>query len=670
MDKVIKIKRLEMVNFKGVTRRVLELDGADCDIRGANGAGKTTHYDAVCWVLFGKDSRGNAAGDRSDFQIKPIGGEGQPEVKLTLSVNGEDVELRKVYKEVWTRKRGAAESTYSGNTTECYMDGVPMKINDYDARVGMVVDENEWRLLTNVYWFPRDMEWRKRRAMLYDLCGVASDEKLLDEFDMRELAADLGKHSIDDYKAKLRAERLTLNKTLEALPIRIDEQERAVSELREIDFAALRKQLDAKRGEADALRDRLAAMQHSEAEGDAANRLKAAKIDLEALERENRMHRAAQEVSVPDGREALKREILHREKEREEETKRMEADERRLEKLSEEQDRTRAHIDMTELTIAEYRREWDMENRRKMSEKDATCPTCGRVLPAELFAKAKEDFENAKEKNKAKIVRDSVLLKASVNADREKLGVLAQEGEWLDKVMVLHRETIAKYEAELKTLWAKLEDDKEPEKKPVADMEGYEERREALEAVIKATEQEIEALRNGKADMKAETTRAMIGADAACDALARELAKEDMLRKAEQRADELRQGRAELGAALNRVDAMLFQCEEFLRRKAEKITGDVNGLFKRATFRLFREQVNGGLEEVCDVMLDGKPYGTLSDGEKIKLGLDVIDGLSVRMGARLPLFVDGAESVTDMPRLGTQTITLTVDENHHEVVVK
>ena len=54
----IKLLRLEIRRFKGCQALDLELDGKSADIYGDNATGKTTIYDALTWLLFGKDSRG------------------------------------------------------------------------------------------------------------------------------------------------------------------------------------------------------------------------------------------------------------------------------------------------------------------------------------------------------------------------------------------------------------------------------------------------------------------------------------------------------------------------------------------------------------------------------------------------------------------------------------
>ena len=99
-----------------------------------------------------------------------------------------------------------------------------------------------------------------------------------------------------------------------------------------------------------------------------------------------------------------------------------------------------------------------------------------------------------------------------------------------------------------------------------------------------------------------------------------------------------------------------------MRWKAESIEDNVNGLFSAVTFRLFREQANSGLEERCDVVVNGVPLASLNNGARINAGVDVIRRLAEHYGVRVPLFVDNAESVTRLADAGTQVVRLVVSE--------
>ena len=91
----VKLISLEIENFKGFRRAKFDFGGRDASIYGQNGGGKTSVYDAVTWLLFGKDSRG-----KSDFDIKPLTPDGDVKdhgavtsVEALFSIDGREKKL-------------------------------------------------------------------------------------------------------------------------------------------------------------------------------------------------------------------------------------------------------------------------------------------------------------------------------------------------------------------------------------------------------------------------------------------------------------------------------------------------------------------------------------------------------------------------------------------------
>lgn len=105
----MKLISLRLENFKGIKELEINIDGENISIYGDNATGKTTIADAFSWLLFGKDSK-----DRAKFGIKTLDSAGnvihnlEHGVYAMLEIDGETVELERVYKEKWTKKRGTA----------------------------------------------------------------------------------------------------------------------------------------------------------------------------------------------------------------------------------------------------------------------------------------------------------------------------------------------------------------------------------------------------------------------------------------------------------------------------------------------------------------------------------------------------------------------------------
>lgn len=63
------------------------------------------------------------------------------------------------------------------------------------------------------------------------------------------------------------------------------------------------------------------------------------------------------------------------------------------------------------------------------------------------------------------------------------------------------------------------------------------------------------------------------------------------------------------------------------------------------------------------MVFDGVSYVGLNNGAKINVGIDIINTLSRHYGVAVPLFVDNAESVTNLEYAATQVIRLVVSES-------
>ena len=88
-------------------------------------------------------------------------------------------------------------------------------------------------------------------------------------------------------------------------------------------------------------------------------------------------------------------------------------------------------------------------------------------------------------------------------------------------------------------------------------------------------------------------------------------------------------------------------------------------MFDGLNWKLFSEQINGGIKGVCECTVNGVPFGSLNNGHRIIAGLQIIKALQKLYGAYLPIFIDNAESVNDfnLPDMDCQIISLKVTED-------
>lgn len=639
----IKIKRLSLENFKCHRNLVLNLDGGNASIYGDNASGKTSIYDALTWMLFGKDSQGNG---EKNIEIKPLDATGEVRdhdaltaVEAVLDVNGEEVTLRRTYREVWTTKRGSSQATFDGNTSEYYVSGVPCKKNAFQDKVSELVDEDTFRMLTSVSHFASGISWQDRRAVLFKVAGVMDDQQILATNEaFTPLVESMGRLSLEEYKRKMLAEKKKFVGAKTEIPARISECQKTIEGIQGLDFAGAKARVTDLMAESNSLSEQILAIQHDSAADQKRMEIREAQLELNALENENRAYRDRQTAGNVNVHEM---------------TSRLAGLRTRLSAIENRTENERGYISALDKRIAESRERWIAVNGEVYAVGN-TCQTCGQKLPADQIQKALAAGEAQKQKRLREIEH-------TANSNKE---AKAQAEDRLHKML----DEIAQVQTEVNDLQAQIAVAEAARVEP-RDMDDYRVRRDTIGERITVLSGELadmmmnasdvlEKLRVEKSEVQAEINNQMAI-----------VSKESLLDHARQRADELRQDARNAAECLEAIEKMLYLMDEYSRYKTRFVEDSINGLFRIARFRLFREQANGGVEDRCDVVYDGIPYISVNNGMKINLGIDIINTLSLAYGVRVPLFVDNAESVTNLEKCGSQIVRLVVSENDKELRV-
>lgn len=635
--KDIKLISLELSNFKNHQHLKIDFNGRNTAILGDNGTGKTSVYDSFMWLLFSRDSKGN--GDKS-IEVKPLGENGEvkdhnalTEVEAVLLVDGVQISLRRTLQEVWSARRGSSELVYGGNVSEYFIDAVPVKKNAFADKVNEIVDEDTFKLLTSVSYFPNEISWQDRRAVLFRVAAVsddahimASDERFL------PLIESMGKLTVEDYKKKLTAEKrgFVVDKT--EIPARISECMKTIADVQQIDFAGTRAEVIALTGKKDRLEAEVIAIEHDTAAESKRMEIKEAQFELKQLESENNLYRDSQTKGSVDVA-ALRRELLRYQTELKAKEALLATQKKKIPDINDK--------------IAACRDRWHAVNNETFT--GGVCPTCGQTLPTAQIQAAKDAFEADKRRRHREIENAANTLKDSKADVEARIGTIEDE-------ITLVKTCIEAKQAEIDRAEASRV---EPE-----DMAGYADKHKAIEDRIAALNGEL-------ADMMMNTSAVRSGLAQQVLAVKREIAarmevlgKESLLEYSRRRVEELQEDARNAAAALESIENMLYLIEEYTRYKTQFVEDSINSMFRIAKFRLFREQANGGIEDRCDVVYDGVDYINLNSGAKINAGIDIINVLSAAYGVSIPLFIDNAESVTRLEHSNNQIIRLVVTETN------
>lgn len=634
----IELKSLDLVHFKCFPKLHLDFHEGVNSLFGANAAGKTSVYDALTWLLFDKDSAGH-----SRPAIKPTGAPAgaMPEVTAILEVDGEPIKLRKVLREKWEKPRGSSIERYAGDTRDYYIDDVPLAENAYKRRIAELIDERQFKLLTDVWAVTKGMHWKDRRTLLAEICGLPEDKQLLSTApQFAELAEKVGRRTVDEYKSVLMKQRKDMNANLNTLPVRVDECSRMVAELESLDFAAAHSESDRLQAERERVQGELVKLANNTLAAQARNELGALQNQLRELEAENNAHLASQRVPVEDKTDELRRTLSERKQD--------------VDRLQSTINHEKQYIADGETRLNDYRARWRAIDAEEFTE--TVCPTCHQPLPAEQVAEAREAFAAHQQQRKDTLLEDSKLVKQGIAAAQERLASA-------ETALKSAQDEVQKAQIALDGYTPVIT---EPENLP-----DYDRRRNAIQMLITDTEKRLDRLNSDTAAEKtrletehAELTRRKLESDAV-------LAKEQTLADTKKRIAELQTEQRKAAAEVEQMDRLIAMCEEFTRYRVQAITESVNSRFRLTRWRLFTEQVNGGLADCCEPMdRNGSTFEGTNNAMKINIGMDIIDTLSEFYGVRVPLFVDNAESVTHLQPIGSQVVRLVVSEQDKELRIE
>ena len=322
----------------------------------------------------------------------------------------------------------------------------------------------------------------------------------------------------------------------------------------------------------------------------------------------------------------------------------------RLETLKTLTDGVRKEIDSYQKDIAAGREEWIRVNGEAFT--GGICPTCGQALPFEQLQQATQSFDERKKQRLQGILEKGNQAKESCSTAQQRLEELETE--------------IRDREGQIQALVEQLEAVKSSTV-VVTDLPEYAEQMQAIQEKCSSLQAEIQRVMQDNAKEQNAIRVQLTAVNDQLRLVRGVIAKESVKERTMDRIAQLKADAKNAAEALEAIEKMLCLMEEFTRFKARFVEDGINSLFCLATFRLFREQANGGLEERCDVVYKGVPYMGLNNGAKINVGIDIINTLSRHYGVTVPLFVDNAEAVTRLLDCDAQVIRLVVSEEDKEL---
>lgn len=140
--------------------------------------------------------------------------------------------------------------------------------------------------------------------------------------------------------------------------------------------------------------------------------------------------------------------------------------------------------------------------------------------------------------------------------------------------------------------------------------------------------------------------------------------------RAQERIEQLENRGKELSGLIAIEKRKQIAIENFNRRKAEMLEESINDLFDGVTFRLFEQQINGGIADDCTPLINGVEFKDASHSEQIRAGQSIVNAFQTQEHTFVPVFIDNAEACNYFIPMQTQVIKLFVSEDDQIRIVK
>ncbi|EKQ52414.1 MULTISPECIES: hypothetical protein [unclassified Clostridium] len=293
----------------------------------------------------------------------------------------------------------------------------------------------------------------------------------------------------------------------------------------------------------------------------------------------------------------------------------------------------------------------------EFDQEERFCPTCHREYEFEQLEEIKSNAQGYFEEIKNKKLN-------SINKDGKALGEKIRD---LENSIENHNKNLAAYKEQLyidnlklnqlKTELMQLESQKGSMN--INSTITFEGKEELTNAIDKANSE----ITKFKLTDQTELTNRKLNLENELENINKKLGQKDINENLRKRIQELQEEERNLANEIAKLEGYEFLCEEFIRTKVELLEERINSKFKTVRFKLFKQQINGGVDECCEALVDGVPFSNANTASQINAGIEIINTLSEFYGETAPIFIDNRESINEISKTESQIINLIVSRD-------
>ncbi|EGO86950.1 hypothetical protein CBCST_15006 [Clostridium botulinum C str. Stockholm] len=107
---------------------------------------------------------------------------------------------------------------------------------------------------------------------------------------------------------------------------------------------------------------------------------------------------------------------------------------------------------------------------------------------------------------------------------------------------------------------------------------------------------------------------------------------------------------------IKEIKLLIDAAKQFNSIRLKKQTEFIGSYLNKVKLQFERLTKDGELKDDFKITYEGREFNALSNAEKIKAGLEISNLVMNVLNLNLPIFIDNAESITELPELDTQVI--------------
>lgn len=633
MKKIV-FKKLRLLNFCGIRDKEINFGENITIISGANGRGKTTIANALTYVLFGTDIRGNALDIKTFDKDHNIVPEISHEAELLLSANGDEVLLKRTLSDSWNGDKCI-------NTYKYFVDGNLVTAGDFKKAVGDICNEITFRLVYSSTAF-LSMPWAEQRKFLQELAPEAGTESITNgdkKFDF--VIEALKKESIDKVIHHIKYNRSEVQKQLDEIPIRLKELDKTLPE--KLDWESIEKDLEENSAKYSQVEEKLASAKNGGAEQVRKDGIRK-KIEFANKRKEN-MEKSAKNLADKNFTKH-ESDLLTASGDYVKANSTVEDLKAKMRGITQTEIHVKAQIDECKEKVNDLNQQMAEINARqwRWNDEDSFCPHCGQPYP----------LDRIKELKKESAERFNEMIAAAKKRLQAKFELLQKEytdaKDLLSQNEKNQQETITSQTEALKALKiaeANLEKVKKDAPKDylgiLAEKEEYKQVTEELAELNRIleepghTDNDTEALVSELTDVKDAFAKKM------CQ-LRDQLSTKSSYKRTMDLKKQAEEEKQAFQDQLDKLDQELDIASEYYQLSCSILEEEVNKHFKFVRWSLFKTNLDGDKKPFCECYHDGVPYSRLNGAAKVNAGIDIAYTIAQFYGVSVPMILDECES--------------------------